>query len=722
MNNKSYNISKKIISLAVSLLLLQGVIVFAFAKDSDDVQMAPYTRKLMDIIKSTPVDDSVKFAQEQDESNDFSTRRLIVKMKNGKIKDIYGAKDFVQMPNGITVLQYKTEAQARYAFEKYKEDENVKYCINDIIREAHTNLITDDTVLMQSEASDETGEYLSWGTTRVGADQFMATLPDADELPEIIVAVLDTGIELSHPHLKDRLVPGYDFINDDDDPSDDNMHGTFCAGIVADATKDNVKIMPVKLMDEYGGASEYLSTDLASVVFAVDNGANIISMSFGFQTKDKENYEYYNDLIAYATDRNVLCVAAMGNYMNNHDVLLSRNIYDLPSDAKNVLSVGATDSDEYLAKFTDYGSDMELVAPGTDIYSSNLGGGYIMGSGTSASAPLVAACAALLLSENPDMTLSEVSDELYERAADRLSPGYDIFSGYGRANLGTEDVKINSFSFGYDEKHISFDGTPYSERFILPAFTPYTGTDASFTIQSTNPQVARIGSVMRFNFFVLEILSAGTTRIIASSTDGNFVTYYDLYVYDEIQPIAVSVKTTPDKTDYRVGELIDTTGLSLELSYDFNNSLTKVITEGFECEKVIFDTVGKQDITVKYRDLSCSFSVNVYDSYDNNEDKTINVEQIALPKDLFINYKESFLLQADITPKNADNKNIIWSTSDKNVATVDENGKVTAVGKGTAVITATTEDGGFTAECEVTVKYSWWQWIMYILLFGFIWM
>lgn len=710
---------KKSVTAMLVLCIVSSLLVFADAKKPDSVQLPSYTRELMDLIKLSPkYDDSVSSAAETDKEEDFRAKRLIVKMKEGEVKETYGAKDIVEMPNGITVLQYETEAQARHAHEKFSNDESVKYCISDRLQEVKTDLIIEETVSAQAETT-ENGEFLSWGTTRVGADQYMEKLPDAKDLPEVVVAVIDTGVDLTHPHIKDRLVPGYDFLNDDADPSDDDMHGTFCSGIVADATKENVKIMPIKLLSNNNYTAVYLSTNMAAVTFAVDNGADIINLSFGYVTYNEEDYEYYNDIISYATDRNVICVAAMGNRGNLHDNFLQSRRYDIPSMSENVLSVGATDADEKKADFSDFGSDMELIAPGVDICSSMLGGGYVTGSGTSASAPLVAACAALILSDDPDMTYTDVCEELYERAADREAPGKDIYYGYGRVDLG-ETVKMESVSFGYSESHVYVErGFPYMQAISYPTISPVNTTDASVTIYSTNPQVAYFcadGNGARGAG--LNILTPGVARIVAVSTDGDLVSYFDLYVHEGARP-KMSIKTLPDKTEYYVGEILNTDGLTLELTY--SDKTSEIITDGFTYESVVFDTVGRQRIKVIYQDLSCSFYVEVK-ALAEDEEEYVRVKGLEVRMMLNMNWNDSDYLIPIISPDNASNKNVTFSTTDENVATVDQYGKVTAKGRGNAIIYVRSEDRGIVTSCMVRVNFTWWQWILYIFFFGFIWM
>ena len=738
----------------------------------------------------------------------FGLKRIIVKTKNGKIKNTYGATDAISVSDNKTVLQYETKEDTKHAFEQYQKDKSVIYCAQDSLISIHDIMVTDTSV-----QNTDSEKYLSWGTTRVGADDYMANLPDASTLPEIVVAVIDSGADMEHPFIKDRLLDyGYDFYNNDSIPEDNHGHGTWCSGIIKEATKDNVKILPVKIFDYDDKIKDSVmaptSVVLEAITYAVDNGANILSMSFGeFLKTETESYDMWNDVFEYVQSKNCMSFAASGNNCNFMDSLTEKKIASVPSMLPQVVSVGATDMKEMAADFQDFGSKLALTAPGVNITGAWCNGGYITGSGTSASAPLVAACAALLLSNDSCMTADEVCDELYERAGDKWLPGRDIYYGYGRVHIG-EEVALEKMSFQYTDTQIKLSSalmvSPYgidvSQEINM---YPTDATNTAYTLYTNNRSILTFGDGIYRNYYGL--WKVGTATIIAVTADKKIASsfvhkvledseydeqtfkeplevtlnkksltlyegeefklsainkpYYKRYEKNHIwtssnldvafvdsegnvtamnegtatikaaigivdmfdtcsvtvkkgQRPQVKLKTLPNKTEYFVGETLDTTGMSLEITY--SNGETKTVNEGFICTPTVLESYGTQTIIVEYDGLTTAFNVAV-----NKKDTTVT--GIELPDKLTLNFNESFILTGTIIPHNATNKNIIWSTSDKNVATVDENGKVTAVGKGTAVITATTEDGGFTAECEVTVKYSWWQWIIVILLFGWIW-
>lgn len=158
-----------------------------------------------------------------------------------------------------------------------------------------------------------------WGVDAIGIEEAWEKV-SLEERNDIVIAILDSGVDLEHPDLKDNIIHGYDFVNDDNDPDDDCGHGTHIAGIAA-AIIDNqigiagiaggAKIMPVKVLDENGdGTTEEV---IEGIIWAVDNGADIINLSLGSEAFSQLEYE----AISYAIDNGVVVIAATGNESNH---------------------------------------------------------------------------------------------------------------------------------------------------------------------------------------------------------------------------------------------------------------------------------------------------------------------------------------------------------------------------------------------------------------------
>jgi subtilisin family serine protease len=283
------------------------------------------------------------------------------------------------------------------------------------------DLETDIPVKMYADTMD-------WGVVRVGANQVWETGSGSG----IVVAVIDTGIELTHSDLSSNIVSGYDFVNNDSSANDDNGHGTHVSGIVASTMNGagnvgasySAKLMPVKVLNESGYG--YLSDIAKGIYFATDNGARIINMSLGTTTDS----DTLRRAVQYATNKGVLMVAAAGNS--------SGAPCGYPAAYSSVICVVAIDSNNKLASFSNIGG--ELAAPGVSNYSTYKNNSYAKLSGTSMASPHVAGSAALLMSICTDCSTSEIRELLRSTATDLGSVDYDIIFGYGLVNL-VEAVK-----------------------------------------------------------------------------------------------------------------------------------------------------------------------------------------------------------------------------------------------------------------------------------------
>jgi serine protease len=278
--------------------------------------------------------------------------------------------------------------------------------------------------------------------------------------PGVVVAVLDTGVAYedygeSSSDIYYRasdlagtsFVAGYDFVNLDNHPNDDDGHGTHVTGTIAQTTNNasgvagiayECSIMPVKILDNWGlGTSAGLAN---GIIWAVDHGARVINMSLGFDPGVFPGQTVAN-AVTYAYNHGVVLVAAAGN---SGDAVVS-----YPAAFNEVISVGATHSGDARAYYSQYGEALELVAPGGDAVDRNQDGyidgvlqqtfsgtpsnfGYYFMIGTSMATPHVSGLAGLLLSQDVSRTPAQIRQILHETAVDLGAPGWDVEYGYGR--------------------------------------------------------------------------------------------------------------------------------------------------------------------------------------------------------------------------------------------------------------------------------------------------
>ena len=342
----------------------------------------------------------------------FQTGRLAVKTDDPSVfEGLEGLTDIIPAPFGIHVLQFAGEQAAKTAADALEADRAVSYALPDFI-------IGPDN-------------YRSWGAPRISAPEFKATLPSG--LPTVTVAVLDTGVDAAHPFFRGRVTNGWCFILDNNNPYDVHGHGTHVAGTIAETTLDNVRIMPVKVLSDSGPGSA-LGVWMG-IIWAAENGADVINMSLG----GGERWEPYREAVVYATRRNSVVVVAAGN--DNTDAS-NRNLAWIPE----AITVAATDNIDRKASFSNFGSIIDVAAPGVGINSALPGGGFGAKSGTSMAAPHVSAAIALLKSDPRFAGLSpgEMQTFLRTLTDDAGDPGFDIIFGHGIVNLArveTEEPK-----------------------------------------------------------------------------------------------------------------------------------------------------------------------------------------------------------------------------------------------------------------------------------------
>lgn len=258
----------------------------------------------------------------------------------------------------------------------------------------------------------------------------------------ITVAIIDTGVSFAAPDLANtNRLPGYDFHNNDNDPNDDQGHGTHVAGTVAQSTNNNLgvagvaynsRLLPVKVLGANGQGG--YDNIIRGIIYAVDQGARVINLSLA----GRQNSEALREAVQYASSRGVVVVAAAGN---------SGGAVEYPAAYDDfVIAVGATRFDSALAAYSNFGDQIDLVGPGGDIdvdqngdsygdgvlqqtfSSSGEGYSYRFFEGTSMASPHVAGVAALLLARQPNTSPAEIKEVLMNTARN-LGPASQFGAG-----------------------------------------------------------------------------------------------------------------------------------------------------------------------------------------------------------------------------------------------------------------------------------------------------
>ncbi len=329
-----------------------------------------------------------------------------------KVVSAHGAKlEGAVSRTGFSVVS--TGGQRATDFERaLAGDPRVAFVEPNYVRQA--SVVPNDPYYASAQASylDPIRLPAAWDVT-TGAD-------------DLVLAVVDSGVDRQHPDLEDRLLPGWDFVNNDDSPDDDFGHGTQVATIAAASTDNRTgiagvawraKVLPVKVLDHQGrGTDAHIA---AGITWAVDHGADVINLSFGAPQPSQT----LAAAVGYAGSHNVVIVSAAGN--------ASAPGPDFPAALDGVIAVSATDRLGNLAWFSNYGPGIDVAAPGIDILTGTYDGPYKRMEGTSFAAPIVAGVALLARSRFPGDSADAIIDRIRRGAREAGPLGIDDYFGYG---------------------------------------------------------------------------------------------------------------------------------------------------------------------------------------------------------------------------------------------------------------------------------------------------
>jgi subtilisin family serine protease len=354
--------------------------------------------------------------------------------------------------DSILLLTCDPPVNLEAAVAAYNADPSVEYAVPNYLR--HPLTTPNDPRYEDQWNLQKIGWETAWGRS--------------DHTRHPIIAIVDTGVDYTHEDLRENIwinkkeETGYagldddgngyiddtrgwdftdaptlagigDYLDRDNDPMDESGHGTHVAGIIG-AVADNgvgmVGIAPqARLMALRAGfrtsGGAFLEDDdiAAAIVYATDNGAEIVNMSWG----DPRPSPLIRDVIRYAYEREVTLVAAAGNEGE------SKLFY--PASLGETIAVGASDDGDRRASFSNFGENLDLLAPGVGILGTLLGGGYSTLSGTSMAAPHVAGVVGLLKTRHPEWSPEEIKYAILRSTTDLGPSGWDAQSGAGRLNV-----------------------------------------------------------------------------------------------------------------------------------------------------------------------------------------------------------------------------------------------------------------------------------------------
>lgn len=319
---------------------------------------------------------------------------------------------------GLHLIQLPSDQSYFQAMRELSQNPNVEY-------------VEPNYVVKAKFVPNDPYYAFQWGNQMIRAD-LAWDKANLVEKSNVIVAVLDTGVNINHEDLKQVTIPGIDLADDKNSTNDVVGHGTHVAGIIAGKANNatgisgiapDSKIMPVKVLDDEGIGDD--ANIVEGIKYATDHGAQVINMSLG----GPGTSEVLQDAINYATNRGVNVVVAAGN---------ENGPIDTPGNCKGVITVGAIDRNLKKADYSNYGNKLDVVAPGSDILSTYMDGkgpsGYTYFSGTSMATPFVSGVVALIKSVNPTLSPEAVTDIIHRSATHLGTPGFNPYYGYGLLN------------------------------------------------------------------------------------------------------------------------------------------------------------------------------------------------------------------------------------------------------------------------------------------------
>jgi len=385
----------------------------------------------------------------------LGTDRVLIRFKSGlsrRQKDLFFSKLEIAQTREIEALGFISVEVP----EGLTADELLVLCrLNPDILNCEPDYRTyicdfpNDPLLSYQYYIRNTGQPIGGSLGRAGADMKMIEAwSETRGSIDVVIAAVDTGIDFNHPDLQDNILfDGWDFVFNDDDPTDDHGHGTMVAGILAADTNNNTgvagltwncRVLPIKGIDNNGQG--YTSWMLQAIVWAADRGVDVINLSVGADGPSQA----LEEALRYAHDRDIVMASSAGN---------RRGPVAYPAAYDNyVLAVSASDHNDSLASFNNFGPEMDVAAPGVQVFccvpiwfygQNSLP--YNFFTGTSIAVPHVSALAALIRSIKPWLSADQVMDIIRLSADDINSnehPGRDDYAGYGRINMARALVPI----------------------------------------------------------------------------------------------------------------------------------------------------------------------------------------------------------------------------------------------------------------------------------------
>lgn len=408
----------------------------------------------------------------------------------------------------------------------------------------HIEFVEENFIAEGSAIPNDLFYASQWHLPKISAPEAWEITTGSNDEP---IAIIDSGVDPTHPDLTYKLIPGYNFLSENTDTRDVLGHGTAVAGVAA-ALANNLDgvtgiawqnpIMPLVVLNSNNYATYY--NIARAITYAVDRGIRVINISIGGSSYSST----LQNAVNYAWNKGAVIFASA---MNNGT---STPYY--PAACQNVMAISATTSNDERAGWSNYGNWIHLSAPGEYIFTTSNGGGYGSRSGTSFASPIVAGVAALMFSVNPSLTNQEVINLLIENSDDLGTTGFDPYFGFGRVNAYRSLLKAIESNIKSHEmtELVPEDTEPPCVSITSPTNGSTVKGELTINVNATdNVGISQVALYINGNLYAIAISSPyNFFWDTKSSIDGVFevvaVAYDSSGNITRSEPIRVNVKNS----------------------------------------------------------------------------------------------------------------------------------------------------------------------------------
>lgn len=482
--------------------------------------------------------------------NPYSTNTLIVETKDKSVFNNYeDIVDVSEILDDVYLIDYKNALDTQKGYSDLTNNKTISNVITD--QKVHIfNNSTNEEIISASSVNDN---QLTWGVTSTAMDLYSKKINFENSSDIIKIAVLDTGIYSEHEAFSNKTTAdkldmeySYNYIDSSkaSDVSDDNYknngHGTQVAGVIAESTSDNVKIIPIKILDSTGNG------DLSNILLAISNvykNVDIINLSLGMDISElsENSLKYCENLFKTVYDYGTIVVCASGN-----DGI--ENV-SYPACSEYTIAASSINNNNTISTFSNYGDTIDFALPGEnlqlpiltakDAYSKK-------SAGTSFSCPFLSSAIALIKSDNPNFTRDDIIDCLKQNSIDLGDTGKDKYFGYGSIDFSTN--LFNSPSI----LSLTTTNTTWAKNNTISGYAISSSniTDYAILTDSSTPTkwttFLEESNIMNFS---ITSTTAGTNYIWLKNTNGNTCTKSILVNYiDNTPPTIISQLTSSNIT------------------------------------------------------------------------------------------------------------------------------------------------------------------------------